>query len=567
MKRSTAVLGVFLLLFSSGSGTVESLANNPTRKCLDGRPGRTRVVVLDGFLEQADVDGLIAQLDHLQTRRAVSQGVCTIHGHERDCFVNVSASLASRMRIALDTALHVEPKKAKSAHEQRVLPARIAHGPQAEHRDRAWGQDRIPEVVSQLGHLRDTNRVFEDENTYTVVVYLGGDGAMVLGSGDDAQEVQVVPGRLIAFPNHRLLHSAYGTTRQMLGPVAYIPGRHDASLWPTGDSNPACVYSIPTTSASCPSNYEAILSQAACATAAQALASWSGTSSLFSTSTGCADTSTGPCGATGQWPTGVSGARVCVLDTGSGSASLAPWLYDDSAVPAQRIICIASGCATPTTMPMPEGCQWVLGDVTSTQDSCDDVCSVLGKACRQAELDTLEAAYQAAPNSRNYELIKNTFAAAGFSPQSVSEDCELNVNQCVQWGMPARHSTLPTCMAGVPFASCGQVFPRPSVQHLSCCARWETSAHGGNFSETPQLTECDGRRQLIFNIAACVRAACHHRHQIPPQPPSFLLPPQRLQLAQHRHLLTQHLLPPQQLQLVQHQHLSGSRMGQIQLAA
>ena len=354
----------------------------------------------------------------------------------------------------------------------------------------------------------------------------------------------MVPGRLIAFPNHRLLHSAYGTTRQMLGPVAYIPGRHDASLWPTGDSMPACTYVIPTTSASCLSNYEAILSQAACATAAQALASWSGTSSLFSTSTGCADTSTGACGATGQWPTGVSGARVCVLDTGSGSASLAPWLYDDSAVPAQRIICIASGCATPTTMPMPEGCQWVLGDVTSTQDSCDDVCSVLGKACRQAELDTLEAAYTVGANSRNYELIKNTFAAAGFSPQSVSEDCELNVNQCVQWGMPARHSTLPTCMAGVPFASCGQVFPRPSVQHLSCCARWETSAHGGNFSETPQLTECDGRRQLIFNIAACVRAA---RHQIPSQPPSFLLPPQRLQLAQHRHLLT---LPPLQRRLL-----------------
>ena len=249
MKRSTAVLGVFLRLFSSGSGTVESLANNPTRKCLDGRPGRTRVVVLDGFLEQADVDGLIAQLDHLQTRRAVSQGVCTIHGHERDCFVNASVSLASRIRVALDAALHIESKNATSAHEQRVLPARIAYGPEAEHRDRAWGQDRIPEVVSQLGHLRDTNHVFGDENTYTVVVYLGGDGAMVLGTGDDAQEVQVVPGRLIAFPNHQLLHSAYGTSRQLLGPVAYVPGRHDASLWPTGNPGGSPYFSTQTVSA------------------------------------------------------------------------------------------------------------------------------------------------------------------------------------------------------------------------------------------------------------------------------------------------------------------------------
>jgi len=222
------------------TANVESWGNKPT--CLGGRPGRTCVVVVDGFLEQADVDGFLAQLNHLQTRRAVSQGVCTIHGHERDCFVNASVSLASRIRVVLDAALHIESKNATSAHEQRVLPARIAYGPEAEHRDRAWGQDRIPEVVSQLGHLRDTNHVFGDENTYTVVVYLGGDGAMVLGTGDDAQEVQVVPGRLIAFPNHQLLHSAYGTSRQLLGPVAYVPGRHDASLWPTGNpgGSPIC---------------------------------------------------------------------------------------------------------------------------------------------------------------------------------------------------------------------------------------------------------------------------------------------------------------------------------------
>ena len=224
-----------LVLLGVTAVTVECTANSHTRKCLAGQPGQTCVVVLDGFLEQADVDGFLAQLNYLMTHRAGAQGACTIAGHARDCFVNASVSLASRMRAALDAALHIEPKNATSAHQQRVLPARIAYGREAEHRDRAWGQDRIPEVVSQLGQLRDTNHVFEDENAYTVVVYLGGDGAMVLGTGDDAQEVQVVPGRLIAFPNHQLLHSAYGTSRQLLGPVAYVPGRHDASLWPTGN--------------------------------------------------------------------------------------------------------------------------------------------------------------------------------------------------------------------------------------------------------------------------------------------------------------------------------------------
>ena len=38
----------------------------------------------------------------------------------------------------------------------------------------------------------------------------------------------------MAWPNDDFVHSAYGKTRTLLGPIAVIPGKPEASLWPTG---------------------------------------------------------------------------------------------------------------------------------------------------------------------------------------------------------------------------------------------------------------------------------------------------------------------------------------------
>lgn len=65
------------------------------------------------------------------------------------------------------------------------------------------------------------------------VIYLEGDGALVLGTGEQAREVPVKPGRLVVWPNTDFIHSAYGKQRRLVGPLAVVPGDRTAPLWLT----------------------------------------------------------------------------------------------------------------------------------------------------------------------------------------------------------------------------------------------------------------------------------------------------------------------------------------------
>ena len=187
-------------------------------------------LVVDAFLEQAEIDAFVTQLNGLQTSREITQAPYATRVHEYSCFVDAPESMADRIRRTVDAALGIQPANVTRAGNQLRLPARIAFGHEAEHRDRPREDEGThPEF-------------FREANTYTVLVYLGGEGALVLRSGIYTTEVQVVPGRLVAIPNQRLLHAARGSMRQLLGPVAYVPGRHDVALWPTGNGYPACAY-------------------------------------------------------------------------------------------------------------------------------------------------------------------------------------------------------------------------------------------------------------------------------------------------------------------------------------
>ena len=217
-------------------------AEMPGRGCRPVTAQTEDVVVVDGLLRPAEVVSFRDELAHLRAHhRAVPDRVCTLRTHEHTCLVNTSASIASRVRASLDAALRIRGASSTEAHEQKALPARITFGPVHAHRDSAWVRQRLPTNAPELG-LDETDRAFSATNAYSVVVYLGGDGALVVGEGDSAREIEVVPGRLVAFPNHCLLHSAYGSMRQLLGPLAYIPGNHKNALWPTGNAGgpPEC---------------------------------------------------------------------------------------------------------------------------------------------------------------------------------------------------------------------------------------------------------------------------------------------------------------------------------------
>ena len=234
LRRATHLV-LCVACFASSALRGAAISNGGrTKGSPAGIPALESIVVLDDFLEQAEVDGFLDQLHHLGTHRSSSRGACNFRDREHNCIVNASESVVSRMRASVDAALYIctNPHQTGS-HRQQGMPARVAYGPEAEHRDHAWEHGRLPSDASRLG-LRETNQTFREENAYTILVYLGGDGSLLLGSGANAREVEVVPGRLVAFPNQRLVHSAVGSMRQLLGPVAYFPGKHNVPLWPTG---------------------------------------------------------------------------------------------------------------------------------------------------------------------------------------------------------------------------------------------------------------------------------------------------------------------------------------------
>ena len=187
------------------------------------------VLVIDSFLDEAEISDALTQLDRLEKERGDQQTACPA---KRQFLINVPA-VADRLRSEIDASLGLVPIEATEggAPQQEWLPARVMHGPTAAHRDEPqsaapWAQSL--DATKQLDANKEAYR-----GGYIAIVYLGGDGALVLGSGPAAREVPVVPGRLVAWPNTDFVHSAHGHERRLIGPLAVVPGDRTAPLWLT----------------------------------------------------------------------------------------------------------------------------------------------------------------------------------------------------------------------------------------------------------------------------------------------------------------------------------------------
>ena len=187
------------------------------------------VLVIDNFLDEAEISDALAQLERLEKERGDQQtATCPA---KRQFLINVPA-VADRLRSEIDASLGLVPIEATEggAPKQEWLPARVMHGPTAEHRDE-------PQSAAPRAHNLDATKLDANKEAYRggyiAIVYLGGDGALVLGSGRAAREVPVMPGRLVAWPNTDFVHSAHGHERRLLGPLAVVPGDRTAPLWLT----------------------------------------------------------------------------------------------------------------------------------------------------------------------------------------------------------------------------------------------------------------------------------------------------------------------------------------------
>ena len=187
------------------------------------------ILIVDNFLDEAEISDALTQLDRLEQERGDQQtATCPA---KRQFLINVPA-VADRLRSEIDASLGLVPIEAtEGAPQQEWLPARVMHGPTAAHRDEPqsaapWAQSL--DATKQLDANKEAYR-----GGYIAIVYLGGDGALVLGSGPAAREVPVVPGRLVAWPNTDFVHSAHGHERRLIGPLAVVPGDRTAPLWLT----------------------------------------------------------------------------------------------------------------------------------------------------------------------------------------------------------------------------------------------------------------------------------------------------------------------------------------------
>ena len=105
--------------------------------------------------------------------------------------IDMPAAVADRLRQHIDGDLGVPPggAEAPKKKKQTRLPARIVYGPTAEHIDDPWETDEpgAKAATSLAAGARDTY-----SRGYSAVVYLAGDGALVLGSGKNAREVSTL---------------------------------------------------------------------------------------------------------------------------------------------------------------------------------------------------------------------------------------------------------------------------------------------------------------------------------------------------------------------------------------
>jgi hypothetical protein len=236
------------------------------------------VVVKDDFLSQSELGAILAQMPSPDDAVTGGNGAARGQGFGKDarCTVNVTRALERRIQECVASELGMIPPDRdltvrtvpgngpaagddpSTGTERTRLPARVAVGHMHAHRDRL-----AVAVDDGSGAMLGTYA-----DGYVAVVYMRGGGSLVLEADPtagawipsavaaalDGLEIDIVPGRLIAFPNFGVLHSgrpaksivgaegdeasvcddAAGVpARYILGPVALVPGR--ARLTQAGD--------------------------------------------------------------------------------------------------------------------------------------------------------------------------------------------------------------------------------------------------------------------------------------------------------------------------------------------
>ena len=160
------------------AGTEHSVAaaTHEAKQPLDISRPPAGVLVIDGFLDEAEISDALTQLKRLEKERGDQQtATCPA---KRQFLINVPA-VADRLRSEIDASLGLVPIEATEggAPQQEWLPARVMRGPTAEHRDE-------PQSAAPWAQNLDATKLDKEayRGGYIAIVYLGGDGALVLGS-------------------------------------------------------------------------------------------------------------------------------------------------------------------------------------------------------------------------------------------------------------------------------------------------------------------------------------------------------------------------------------------------
>ena len=118
------------------AGTEHSVAaaTHEAKQPLDISRPPAGVLVIDGFLDEAEISDALTQLERLEKERGDQQtATCPA---KRQFLINVPA-VADRLRSEIDASLGLVPIEATEggAPQQEWLPARVMRGPTAAHRD------------------------------------------------------------------------------------------------------------------------------------------------------------------------------------------------------------------------------------------------------------------------------------------------------------------------------------------------------------------------------------------------------------------------------------------------
>ena len=151
-------------------------ATHEAKQPLDISRPPAGILIVDNFLDEAEISDALTQLERLEKERGDQQtATCPA---KRQFLINVPA-VADRLRSEIDASLGLVPIEATgSAPKQEWLPARVMRGPTAEHRDE-------PQSAAPWAQNLDATKLDKEayRGGYIAIVYLGGDGALVLGSG------------------------------------------------------------------------------------------------------------------------------------------------------------------------------------------------------------------------------------------------------------------------------------------------------------------------------------------------------------------------------------------------